>query len=131
MESAQLQNNCPNLSEVCGDVLTVGIVVINMSCCHVHVFQNNRDYKLLYFKVMATLKNKAILWYIFSSEYSHWFVGKYVIFNRTHKIALVCTLKLKKISERFQEHHFKKLVNSRIWLFSVCVLFQLCSLSQW
>ena len=59
MESAQLQNNCPNLSEVCGDVGTVGMVAIIMSCSHVHVFQNNRDSKILYFKVMATLKKQG------------------------------------------------------------------------
>ena len=113
MESAQLQNNCLNFSEVCGDVLTVGVVVINVSWYHVHVFQNNRDYKILYFQVMATLKNKAILCHIFSSEYSHWFVGKYVIFKRAHQIVLVMHIEVKENSERFQGHHLKK--NCSLW----------------
>lgn len=109
MESVQLQNNCPSLSEVCGDVLTVGMVVITMSCYHVHTFQNNRDYKILYCKVMATLKNKAILCNLFSSEYSHWFVHKYAIFKRTHQIVLVMHIEVKdNFRERDLGHHLQK-----------------------
>ena len=57
MESEQVQNNCPNYSEVCGDVITVGMVVVSMSCSHVQVFQTIKDFKILYFKFMVTLKS--------------------------------------------------------------------------